>query len=59
MARAAKMIRADIPVITCTGYSDVLDEEKAKEIGVNALPMKPLDRDILARTIRNVLDESA
>ncbi len=59
LAREAKDIRADIPVIICTGYSEVLDAGKADEMGVNALLMKPLERATLARTVRKVLDGSA
>ena len=51
-------IRADIPVMICTGYSDMLNEAKAEEIGVNAFLMKPLERAVLARTVREVLEES-
>ncbi len=50
-------IRIDIPVILCTGYSDKLNDKKAKEMGINAFMLKPLVRQKLAETIRAVLDE--
>ncbi|MDM8518319.1 response regulator [Desulfobacterales bacterium HSG16] len=49
-------IRSDIPIILCTGFSDRIDEESSREIGVKDFVMKPLLRDQIARTIRRVLD---
>ncbi|MEW6672237.1 MAG: ATP-binding protein [Thermodesulfobacteriota bacterium] len=51
-------IRPDIPVILCTGYSRILSERKAAEIGIKAFIMKPYGRDELAKTVRKVLDEA-
>jgi nitrogen-specific signal transduction histidine kinase len=51
-----KNIRADIPIIVCTGYSAYADGEEAKRTGVNALVMKPFTPRDLAEAIRNVLD---
>ncbi len=58
LTKTALQIRPDIPVIICTGHSELLDEKKAKEIGSRAFLMKPLDRNLLAVTVRRVLDES-
>jgi len=49
-------IRPDIPVILCTGYSEHVSEEKAKEIGIRRFILKPLDMRILTETIRKVFD---
>jgi PAS domain S-box-containing protein len=49
-------IRHDIPIILCTGYSEHISEEKAKNIGVREFVMKPLEMKELAKTIRKVLD---
>jgi PAS domain S-box-containing protein len=49
-------IRKDIPIIVCTGYSKLVDEEKAKELGLAAYVMKPIDMQETAQTIRKVLD---
>ncbi|MBC8391948.1 MAG: PAS domain S-box protein [Deltaproteobacteria bacterium] len=49
-------IRSDIPIILCTGYSEHISEEKAKEIGIRCFVMKPLVMRDLANTIRKVLD---
>ncbi len=57
LAKKAMQIRADLPVIICTGHSAVLDTKKALAIGVKALMMKPLDRSGLSKAVRQVFDE--
>jgi len=52
------MIRPDIPVILCTGYSKRLSEKEALEIGIKAFTSKPIVKTDLAKTVRNVLDAS-
>jgi two-component system, cell cycle sensor histidine kinase and response regulator CckA len=49
-------IRPDIPIILCTGYSEHMNEEKAKELGVREFLMKPFEIEDLAKSIRKVLD---
>jgi two-component system, cell cycle sensor histidine kinase and response regulator CckA len=49
-------IRQDIPIVLCTGFSEMISEVKAKEIGVRRFVMKPLFMKDLARVIREVLD---
>jgi len=55
---AAELIslRPDIPIIVCTGYSDRIDTDIAKEIGIRALVMKPVVMREIANCIRRVLD---
>jgi PAS domain S-box-containing protein len=50
-------IREDIPIIICTGHSTLVDEEKAKSLGLAAYVMKPIDMQETAQTIRKVLDK--
>ena len=50
-------IRPDIPIIICTGHSNLVDEDKAKELGLAAYVMKPINMPELAQTIRKVLDK--
>ncbi|MBU1167997.1 MAG: response regulator [Proteobacteria bacterium] len=56
---AAKMlaIRPDIPIILCTGFSSKIDEAIAFKMGIKAFLMKPIEKIILAQTIRKVLDD--
>ncbi|MBE9547318.1 MAG: PAS domain S-box protein [Proteobacteria bacterium] len=48
-------IRPDIPIILCTGFSEHISEEKAKEIGIREFVMKPLVMRDLANIIRKEL----
>ncbi|BHH86129.1 transporter substrate-binding domain-containing protein [Desulforhopalus sp. 52FAK] len=57
LAQELIQIRADIPIILCTGYSKRLSEERASEIGINAFAYKPIVKEELAKTVRDVLDQ--
>jgi len=50
-------IRPDVPTILCTGFSEKIDEEKAKEIGIRQYIEKPFDSRELSRLVRKVLTE--
>ena len=56
LAKEMLRIRSDIPIIMCTGFSEVVPPEKAKELGVKEYIMKPFLNRELAVTIRKVLD---
>ena len=55
LAQAVKKIRPEIPVIICTGFSDQIDEEKCKAMGIQGYVMKPIIRKEFAGIIREVL----
>ncbi|HAJ26482.1 MAG TPA: hypothetical protein DCG53_04430 [Syntrophus sp. (in: bacteria)] len=55
LAREIRNIRTDIPTILCTGYSELVDEEKAKQEGFNCFIQKPLHIRELAVAVRDVL----
>jgi len=58
LSRALFAIRPDIPVILCTGYSDLINKEKAKALGVKGYIMKPILIRKLSMIVRRVLDEA-
>lgn len=58
LARELLKIRRDLPLIICTGYSETLTEESAKDAGARALLYKPLEKELLSRVVREVLDKS-
>ncbi len=58
LAKYLLQIRQDIPIIICTGYSSILDAEKANVIGIRDFIMKPVETTELASTIRQVLDHN-
>jgi len=49
-------LKPEVLIILCTGYSSVIDDKKAKTIGIREFIMKPVDKKELAITIRKVLD---
>jgi CheY-like chemotaxis protein len=57
LAKEMLIIRADMPIIMCTGFSYVVDADKARAAGIRAFAMKPLTKREIAKTIRRVLDE--
>lgn len=58
LARKILAIRANIPIIICTGHSSKMDKEKANQIGISAFIMKPVDKELLAKTMRRILDKN-
>jgi CheY-like chemotaxis protein len=56
LARQILAIRADMPIIMCTGFSELVDADKAKAAGIRAFAMKPMTKREIAKTIRKVLD---
>jgi signal transduction histidine kinase/CheY-like chemotaxis protein len=56
MMKEMLKIRPDMPIILCTGFSEKIDEKKAKELGAAEYVDKPLDKHDFAFKIRNVLD---
>jgi len=48
-------IRADIPVILCTGYSEKFTRQEAADMGIRSFLMKPLVMKDLADTVRQAL----
>lgn len=55
LARELISIKPDIPVILCTGFSDVISEDEAKAIGIKEFIMKPIVVSEIARKIREIL----
>ena len=49
-------IRPEMPIILCTGFSEQINNERARSLGIRALVMKPFLKNEMARTIRRVLD---
>jgi len=56
LAKELMRIRPDVPIILCTGFSEQITEDDAKELGIKEFAMKPLLMEDLAKTIRKVLN---
>ena len=52
----ALKIRPDIPIILCTGFSNIINEEKAKAHGIKGFLNKPVSIINLSKLIRELLD---
>ena len=57
LAKTLLEIRPDIPIIICTGFSELISEQKTDQIGIKGFLMKPLTIRELAGTVRKVLDQ--
>jgi signal transduction histidine kinase/DNA-binding response OmpR family regulator len=57
LSRKLLRIRGNVPIILCTGFSEALDEAKARAKGIREFVMKPFTTKEMAETIRRVLDE--
>ena len=56
LAQELIKVRPDIPIILCTGFSAMIDEQKAMAMGIRAFVSKPVLKREIAETIRSVLD---
>jgi len=56
LAKELLQVKPDLPIILCSGYSNKVNEEAAKEKGLCAFCMKPLEMTQLASVVREVLD---
>jgi PAS domain S-box-containing protein len=55
-AKELMRIRPDIPIILCTGFSEVISVEEAKALGIREFVMKPFATREIAEIARHVLD---
>ena len=56
LAQQILSIRPDIPIILTTGYSEMVDDIRAREVGIREYVMKPITPEGLAAVLRRVLD---
>ncbi len=56
LAKHILALRPDIPVILCTGFSELITEEKAREMGLAGFLFKPLSLRDLGSVVRKALD---
>lgn len=56
-SKKLKEIRPDIRIILCTGFSEQIDDERAKALGIHGYLTKPVLQEKLAKTIRNILEK--
>lgn len=56
LAQEIKKICPDLPIILCSGYTDVVEEDNVPDTGIGAFITKPMGRNELSETIRRLLD---
>jgi signal transduction histidine kinase/CheY-like chemotaxis protein len=59
LAQEIFRLRPGFPVILCTGLTEGITPEKARELGIREFIYKPITYDMLSATIRHVLDAEA
>jgi FixJ family two-component response regulator len=57
LAKELLVIQPGLPIILCTGYSELIDEEQCKNTGIREFVMKPYEMSHLANVIRKVLEQ--
>ena len=55
LAKELAIVRPDLPVVLCTGYSDLVDEATARNRGLRAFVTKPFTPLALTAAIRQAL----
>ncbi|MFT6317111.1 MAG: signal transduction histidine kinase/ActR/RegA family two-component response regulator [Candidatus Azotimanducaceae bacterium] len=58
---AAKMLtlRENLPIVLCTGYSDIVEESNISQYGIKGYMAKPIDSRELLRTVHDLLLQAA
>ena len=56
LARRMLQIRPGLPIILCTGFSNLISEEKVMAAGIKGYALKPLSKNGIAVLIRKALD---
>jgi YesN/AraC family two-component response regulator len=57
LAKKILEIRPDIPIIMLTGHSDLIDEQRAKALGIARFLMKPISLEEIAQAMGEILLE--
>jgi CheY-like chemotaxis protein len=55
LSKEIRKLRPDIPIILCTGFNELISEEKARALGIQGFAMKPLNLRHIAELIRTSL----
>ncbi len=58
LARRVLQIRPELPVMLATGFSERINEDKARRMGIRKFLYKPILRQDLARALREALDDN-
>jgi CheY-like chemotaxis protein len=56
LTREIRRLRPDVPVILCTGFSELISEDGIRPLGIHEVVMKPVLKNELAAAIRRAID---
>jgi two-component system, cell cycle sensor histidine kinase and response regulator CckA len=57
LAKELHRLQPALPIVVCTGFSEKINPETARELGIQGFLMKPVVMQDLAEMVRKVLDE--
>jgi PAS domain S-box-containing protein len=57
LAQELIRLQPNLPIVLCTGFSEKMDAEKARSLGIQGFLTKPVVLRELAETVRRVLDK--
>ncbi len=55
LARRVLQVRPNIPIVLCSGFSEAINDEKARELGIREYIMKPMTTRVLAEAVHRIL----
>jgi PAS domain S-box-containing protein len=55
LVKKIRVIRPNIPILLCTGFSEMISDARCETLGIQGLLMKPVSMEELGRTIRKAL----
>ncbi|MEW6658296.1 MAG: PAS domain S-box protein [Thermodesulfobacteriota bacterium] len=58
LAAACSRVRPDLPIILCTGFSEIITPEKVRAAGVREVVTKPFDLRQIGESIKKVLKKN-
>jgi two-component system cell cycle sensor histidine kinase/response regulator CckA len=58
LIRKIRPIKAEIPVIVCTGYHKVISQQKTTPLEIGEIIMKPIELSVIANSLRRLLDKN-
>jgi len=56
LARRLLQRRPELPIVLCSGFSEAINDEKARELGIREYIMKPMTTRVLADAVHRVLN---
>ena len=57
LAQEIRNIPSNIPLILCTGFSELISKDKTQSLGISEVVMKPVLRKDMAKAVRRALDD--